>query len=70
MEFAPQKLFGTFGGVMVTASSGREEAQPKFSASPGLVQIASQGIADQSRNRELLPLGKKAQFTIRGFFEK
>jgi len=60
LELAPEKFFGTFGGVVVTASSGTQEAQPKFSAMPGLVQIASQGITDQGRNRELLPLGKKA----------
>jgi hypothetical protein len=70
LEVAPKKLFGAFGGVVMPASSGRQEAQPQFFATPRLVQIAPQGIAHQSRNRELLSLGQKAELTLRGFFEK
>jgi hypothetical protein len=70
LKVAPKQLFGTFGGVVMAASSGRQEAQPQFSATPGLVQIAPQSITDQGRNRELFSLGQKAQLTLRAFFEK
>ena len=70
MEVAPKKVFRTFGGVVMAASSRRQEAQPQFFATPRRVQIAPQGIAHQSRNRELLSLGEEAELTLRGFFEK
>ena len=70
MEVAPKKLFGAFGGVVMAASSRRQEAQPQFFATPRRVQIAPQSIAHQSRNWELLSLRQKAELMLRGFFEE
>jgi len=70
LEVAPKELFGALGGVVMAASSRRQEAQPQLFAPPRLVQIAPQGIAHQSRNRELFSLSQKAQLTLRGFFEE
>jgi hypothetical protein len=40
LQGAPKKLFGALGGVVMTASSGRQEAQPHFLATPSLVKEA------------------------------
>jgi len=70
LEVAPKKLFDALGGVVMTASPGRQEPQSQSSAALGLVKVAPQGIADQGRNRELFSLGQKVQLTILAFFEK
>ena len=70
LEVAPKKLFDALGGVVMTASPGRQEPQSQSSAALGLVKVAPQGIADQGRNRELFSLGQKVQLPIRAFFEK
>ena len=70
LEVAPKKLFGALGGVVMTASPGREEAQSQSFAAVGLVKISPQGIAHQGRNRELFSLGQKVQLQFRAFLEE
>jgi hypothetical protein len=70
LKVAPKKFFGAFRRVVMAASFGLQEAQPQFSPTPGLVQIAPQSITDQGRDRELFSLGQKAQLTVRAFFKK